>query len=266
MRTVRAGGSETETRASRDMVFRCVQSGSTSSTAAGDSTMTTYRTIVADPPWRYQNRASRGAAENHYPTMSTSELCELAVVPEHAARDAHLYLWTTNSHLFEARDVMSAWGFDYKTSIVWVKPQMGMGNYFRGSTELVLFGVRGGLPTLRKDVRNHFTAPRRAHSQKPRAFLELVMASSPGPYLELFARCSRDSSCGCSRCLFGWAVWGDQSGENPSHDGLETRHNRPLCGRCFQPVPKPKRGPSGVWCSAACKTAAWRERRAAAGL
>ncbi|WP_165803236.1 MT-A70 family methyltransferase [Mycobacteroides abscessus] len=228
--------------------------------------MTTYRTIVADPPWRYQNRASRGAAENHYPTMSTSELCELAVVPEHAARDAHLYLWTTNSHLFEARDVMSAWGFDYKTSIVWVKPQMGMGNYFRGSTELVLFGVRGGLPTLRKDVRNHFTAPRRAHSQKPRAFLELVMASSPGPYLELFARCSRDSSCGCSRCLFGWAVWGDQSGENPSHDGLETRHNRPLCGRCFQPVPKPKRGPSGVWCSAACKTAAWRERRAAAGL
>lgn len=223
--------------------------------------MMQFRTVVADPPWRYENRASRAAAENHYETMTTDELCRLDVVPEHAARDAHLYLWTTNSHLADGLKVMAAWGFEYKTSLVWVKPQMGMGNYFRNGTELVLFGVRGTLPTLRKDVRNHVMAPRRKHSQKPREFLELVMASSPGPYLELFSRCSRTSSCGCSRCLFGWATWGHEAGENPSHDGLETRHGRPLCGRCFQPVPKPRRGPSGVWCSAACRTAAWRERQ-----
>lgn len=258
---VRASRSETETRASRYVVFGCVPSGRTSSAEAGDSAMTQFRTIVADPPWRYENRASRAAAENHYPTMSTSELCELTVVPEHAARDSHLYLWTTNSHLADGLKVMGAWGFEYKTSLVWVKPQMGMGNYFRGSTELVLFGTRGSLPTLRRDVRNHLVAPRRKHSQKPREFLELVMASSPGPYLELFARCSGDTSCACSRCLFGWAVWGDQSGENPSHHALETRHGRPLCGRCGQVVPKPRRGPSGVWCSAACKTAAWRDRQ-----
>lgn len=226
--------------------------------------MTTYRTIVADPPWRYENTFARGAAENHYPTMSTDELCELPVVPEHAADAAHLYLWVTNSHLGDGLKVMASWGFEYKTTLTWVKLQMGMGNYFRGGTEIVLFGTRGGLPTLRRDVRNHFVAPRRKHSQKPREFLELVMRSSPGPYLELFSRCGvvlGDTDCACSRCLFGWAVWGDQSGENPSQAILETRHNRPLCGRCFQPVPKPRRGPSGTWCSAACRTAAWRERR-----
>ncbi|ORA63904.1 MT-A70 family methyltransferase [Mycobacteroides abscessus] len=157
--------------------------------------MTEFRTVVADPPWRYENRASRAAAENHYETMTTTELCELRVVREHAARDSHLYLWVTNSHLADGLKVMSEWGFEYKTTITWVKPQMGMGNYFRSGTELVLFGVRGGLPTLRRDIRNHFTAPRRAHSQKPREFLELVVASSPGPYLELFSRCSEDASC-----------------------------------------------------------------------
>jgi len=193
--------------------------------------------------------------------MSTDELCELPVVPEHAADAAHLYLWVTNSHLGDGLKVMASWRFEYKTTVTWVKPQMGMGNYFRGSTEIVMFGTRGGLPTLRKDVRNHFTAPRRRHSQKPREFLELVMASSPGPHLEVFARCSGDASCACSRCLFGWAVWGNESGQNPSQATLETRHGRPLCGRCFQPVPKPRRGPSGVWCSAACRTAAWRERQ-----
>ncbi|RIR09484.1 MT-A70 family methyltransferase [Mycobacteroides abscessus] len=232
-----------------------------------EAMLTRFRTIVADPPWQFENRASRAAAENHYETMTTDEICGLSVVPDHAATASHLYLWTTSSHLRDGLDVMSAWGFEYKTAITWVKPQMGMGYYFRGGTEVVLFGVRGSLPTLRRDVRNHFTAPRRAHSQKPREFLELVMRSSPGPYLEVFARCRLtlgDTDCACSKCLFGWTVWGDQSGsENPSQGALETRHTRPLCGRCFQPVPKPKRGPSGTWCSAACRTAAWRDRRAA---
>lgn len=223
----------------------------------------TFRTIVADPPWRYENTASRAAAETHYPTMSTADIAALPVVPEHAASNSHLYLWTTNSHLADGLTVMEAWGFEYKTTLTWVKPQMGMGAYFRGGTEVVLFGVRGSLPTLRKDVRNHFTAPRRRHSQKPREFLDLVRSSSPGDYLEVFARCSGDTACTCSRCLFGWTTWGNQASENPSHTVLETRHNRPLCERCFQPVPKPKRGPDGKFCSAACKTAAWRIRQAA---
>lgn len=223
----------------------------------------TFRTIVADPPWRYNNVKSRAAAENHYPTMSTEEIAALPVVPAHAARDAHLYLWTTNSHLADGLSVMARWGFEYKTTITWQKTQIGMGSYFRGGTEHVLFGVKGSLPTLRRDIRNHFTAPRRRHSQKPREFLDLVRASSPGDYLEVFARCALDDTCTCSRCLFGWAVWGNQSSENPSQGVLETRHNRPLCERCFQPVPKPKRGPDGRYCSAACKTAAWRARRAA---
>ena len=223
----------------------------------------TFRTIVADPPWRYENTASRAAAETHYPTMSTADIAALPVVPEHAASNSHLYLWTTNSHLADGLTVMEAWGFEYKTSITWVKPQMGMGAYFRSGTEVVLFGVKGSLPTLRRDIRNHFVAPRRRHSQKPREFLALVRASSPGDYLEVFARCSLTADCTCSRCLYGWAVWGNQAGENPSQGVLETRHTRPLCARCFQPVPKPKRGPDGRFCSAACKTAAWRDRTAA---
>jgi N6-adenosine-specific RNA methylase IME4 len=196
--------------------------------------------------------------------MSVEELCDLNVVPDNAASNSHLYLWTTNSHLREGLDVLEAWGFEYKTTITWQKPQMGMGSYFRVGTELCLFGTRGSLPTLRRDVRNHFTAPRRKHSQKPREFFDLVRSSSPGPYLEVFARCGHvlgDTDCSCSRCLFGWAVWGNESGENPSQGVLKTRHDRPLCSRCFQPVPKPKRGPDGKFCSPACRTAAWRDRR-----
>jgi len=100
-----------------------------------------YATIVADPPWRYGNTSTRGAAEDHYQTMTIDELCELDIARERAAGQAHLYLWTTAGHLPEAFRVMEAWDFTYKTYLVWVKPQMGMGNYFRVSTELVLFGV-----------------------------------------------------------------------------------------------------------------------------
>ena len=173
-----------------------------------------FRTFVADPPWRYGNTSTRGAAEDHYPTMSIEELCELDVVPSRAADEAHLYLWTTAGHLPEAFKVMEAWGFEYKTYLVWVKPQMGMGNYFRVSTEMVLFGVRGGMGTNSKSIRNHFTAPRSKHSAKPAMFQDLVVESSPGPYLELFSRCNADEmlhGCQCSKCRLGWSVWGNQS-------------------------------------------------------
>lgn len=173
-----------------------------------------FATFVADPPWRYGNTSTRGAAENHYPTMSIEELCELDVVPTHAADQAHLYMWTTAGHLPEAFKVMEAWGFEYKTYLVWTKPQMGMGNYFRVSTELVLFGIRGGLRTQTRNTMNYFDAPRQKHSAKPPQFQDLVVANSPGPYMELFSRCNANSmltGCQCSKCRLGWTVWGNQS-------------------------------------------------------
>lgn len=173
-----------------------------------------YSTFVADPPWRYGNTSTRGAAENHYPTMSIEELCELDIVPSRAADQAHLYLWTTAGHLPDAFKVMEAWGFEYKTYLVWVKPQMGMGNYFRVSTELVLFGARGGMRTQHRGLKNYFHAKRAKHSAKPADFHDLVQQASPGPFLELFSRCNADSmlaGCSCSKCRLGWDVWGNQS-------------------------------------------------------
>jgi N6-adenosine-specific RNA methylase IME4 len=160
-----------------------------------------FRTIVADPPWRYGNTRTRGAAEDHYPTMTIDELCALDV-RSRAADQAHLYLWVTNNFLLEGFQVMDAWGFDYKTCLTWVKPQMGMGNYFRGSTEHILFGVRGGLATLRKNQMNWFQAPRGRHSAKPESFYEVVETCSPGPYFEMFARRAR---------LGDWHYWGNES-------------------------------------------------------
>lgn len=174
----------------------------------------TFGAIVADPPWRYGNTSTRGAAEDHYSTMSIEELCDLDVVRERAAEQSHLYLWTTAGHLPDAFSVMTAWGFEYKTYLVWVKPQMGMGNYFRVSTELVLFGIRGGLLTQTNNTMNWFEHKRARHSAKPEVFHDLVMRSSPGPYLELFARCRKDellTGCRCSKCRLGWSTWGDQS-------------------------------------------------------
>lgn len=159
-----------------------------------------FRVVVADPPWQYENKATRGAAEDHYSTMTIEELCALDVVSR-VGDDAHLYLWTTNGFLNEAFDVLNAWGFKYKTCLTWVKPQMGMGNYFRSSTEHVLFGVRGSLQTQDRGLMNWFEAPRGKHSAKPDSFYDLVEKASPGPYLELFAR----------RRRLGWSGWGFES-------------------------------------------------------
>jgi N6-adenosine-specific RNA methylase IME4 len=174
-----------------------------------------FSTIVADPPWRYENTATENAAELHYSTMSIEQLCELDVARDKAADHAHLYLWTTASHLPDAFAVMAAWGFTYKTYLVWVKPQMGMGNYFRVSTELVLFGVKGGMRTQHFSLMNWFQVKRGAHSAKPEVFTDLVMKASPPPYLELFARCRQGEQlpglCRCTRCRLGWTTWGNES-------------------------------------------------------
>lgn len=162
----------------------------------------TFATIVADPPWQYDNKATRGAAEDHYPTMSIEELCALPV-SEWTAEQAHLYLWTTNGFLRESFEVLDAWGFTYKTTLVWVKPQIGMGNYFRSSAEYVLFGVKGKLRTRDCNQRNWFEAPRTRHSAKPGLFFDLVEKVSYPPYLEMFARQRRLNP--------EWDFWGNEA-------------------------------------------------------
>lgn len=163
-----------------------------------DAEPSEFSVIVMDPPWRYDNVATRGAAEDHYPTMSLEDLASLQLP---AAENAHLYLWVTNSFMRQGFDLMDAWGFTYKTCLTWVKPQIGMGNYFRNNTEHVLFGVKGRLPTLRNNCPTWFQADRTRHSAKPESFYDLVESSSPGPYMEMFAR----------RRRFGWHTWGNES-------------------------------------------------------
>lgn len=157
-----------------------------------------YTTIVIDPPWRYDNTITRGAAEDHYPTMTLTELAELHIP---AAANAHMYLWVTNSFIRAGFDLLEAWGFMYKTTLTWCKPQIGMGNYFRNNTEHVLFAVRGTLRTQQNNIGTWFKADRRRHSAKPESFYDLVESTSPGPWLEMFAR----------RRRFGWHTWGNEA-------------------------------------------------------
>jgi N6-adenosine-specific RNA methylase IME4 len=134
--------------------------------------------------------------------MSKEQLLALPL-PDLADDDCHLYLWITNRSLPKGFELMERWGFRYVTAITWAKPHFGMGNYFRGQTEHVLFGVKGSQPLKRKDVGTLFSAPRgpNGHSSKPVEFYELVETCSPGPYLEMFSRCNRD----------GWKAWGENA-------------------------------------------------------
>jgi N6-adenosine-specific RNA methylase IME4 len=169
-----------------------------------------FRTILADPPWRFANRTGKVAPEHRrldrYDTQTIDEIATLPV-REIADVPSHLYLWVPNALLAEGLHVMAAWGFTYKTNVVWHKVRRdggsdgrGVGFYFRNVTELVLFGVRGRLRTLppgRRQV-NLLATRKREHSRKPDELYELVEQCSPGPYLELFARYARP----------GWATWG----------------------------------------------------------
>jgi N6-adenosine-specific RNA methylase IME4 len=170
-----------------------------------------FRTVLADPPWRYENQTTRASTGNHYDSMAVEEIAALPVA-RLATADSHLHLWTTNAFLFEARHVMEAWGYQYKSLFVWAKPQMGLGNYYRLAHELCLLGVRGSAPFRHRGQRSWQEWPRSEHSAKPAEFYELVETVSPGPYLELFAR-------GLRR---GWTSWGDAV---PQRDFLGNRHN-----------------------------------------
>lgn len=170
-----------------------------------------FSTVLADPPWleRGGGQVKRGA-DRHYPLMSTAAICKLPV-HQLAADDAHLYLWVTNNFLPEGLEVMAAWGFRYVTNLAWGKVrdgkvQQGLGQYFRGAHELLLFGVRGKVPYAVTDEGKrgqHPTLvlePRGEHSAKPEVFHRIIEKVSPGPYLEIFAR----------REVPGWERWGNE--------------------------------------------------------
>lgn len=161
-----------------------------------------FACIYADPPWRYENETTRGAASKHYPTMSLEEIASMPVA-EVVHENAHLHLWVTNDFLFEAPRIMQAWGFEYKSCLVWVKPQMGLGNYWRLGHEFLLLGVRGSLKFQDRGVISWIRANRTRHSPKPEKIRKLVERVSPGPYLELFGR----------KGVRGWTVMGDELDE-----------------------------------------------------
>ena len=164
-----------------------------------------FATIVIDPPWDWGDEGDQdqlGRARPDYGTMSIEQL-ERLDVGGLADDDCHIYLWITNRSLPKGFRLLESWGFRYITAITWVKPHFGMGNYFRGQTEHVLFGVKGSQPLKRKDAGTAFTADRGSggHSSKPASFLELVESCSPGPYVEMFSRSSRS----------GWVSWGENT-------------------------------------------------------
>ena len=168
--------------------------------------------VLIDPPWRFANRTGKMAPEHkrlhRYPTMSFEEIASLPV-GEIAADRSHVYLWCPNALLAEALGIMRAWGFTYKTNIVWYKIRKdggpdgrGVGFYFRNVTELLLFGIKGRLRTLspgRRQV-NILTTRKQEHSRKPDAIYDLIERCSPGPYCELFSR----------QRVPGWIQWGDE--------------------------------------------------------
>lgn len=181
-----------------------------------------FGTILMDPPWRFSNRTGKMAPEHkrlrRYSTMSMDEIRELPVA-RYAKAQSHIYLWCPNALLADGLSFLDAWGYTYKTNIVWYKVRKdggpdgrGVGFYFRNVTELVLFGVRGSLRTLapgRRQV-NLLSTRKREHSRKPDELYDIIEQCSPGPYLELFARQRRPN----------WTQWGDEV------DSYE--ENRPL--------------------------------------
>jgi N6-adenosine-specific RNA methylase IME4 len=171
-----------------------------------------YKTILADPPWQFQNRTGKVAPEHkrleRYPTLSLQEIKEIPVSLV-SSEQSHLYLWVPNALLKEGLEVMSAWGFEYKTNIIWHKVRKdgepdgrGVGFYFRNTTEIVLFGIRGKLRTLKpgRSQVNIIKSRKREHSRKPDELYKLIEQCSPGPFLELFARGQRPN----------WDQWGNE--------------------------------------------------------
>jgi N6-adenosine-specific RNA methylase IME4 len=176
-----------------------------------------FGTVLADPPWQFQNRTGKVAPEHRrlsrYGTLTLDAIKRLPVAAA-AAPVAHLYLWVPNALLPEGIATMQAWGFQYKSNLVWHKIRKdggsdgrGVGFYFRNVTELILFGVRGKAARTLKPGRtqvNYLSSRKREHSRKPDEQYKLIEACSPGPFLELFARGDRP----------GWTGWGNQADDS----------------------------------------------------
>lgn len=186
-----------------------------------------FGAILIDPPWRFLNRTGKVAPEHkrlaRYETMSTPELAQLPISKLMAAQ-SHIYLWCPNALLPDGLQLLNAWGFTYKTNLVWYKVRKdggpdgrGVGFYFRNVTEMVLFGVKGSLRTLAPGRRqtNIIVHRKREHSRKPPTLHQIIQDCSPGPFLELFAR----------ERVPGWQHWGDQvdtyEQNRPRHRGYE---------------------------------------------
>lgn len=176
-----------------------------------------FATVLADPPWQFINRTGKVAPEHRrlsrYNTMRVDEIAALPI-GEHLQDTAHLYMWVPNALLPDGLEVMKAWGFKYKSNIIWHKLRKdggsdgrGVGFYFRNVTEILLFGIRGKnartLDAGRRQV-NYIGSRKREHSRKPDEQYEIIEACSAGPYLELFARGTRR----------GWVSWGFEAEEN----------------------------------------------------
>lgn len=187
-----------------------------------------FGTILADPPWRFQNKTGKVAPEHRrlsrYATLTLDEICALPVA-RIAASTAHLYLWCPNALLPEGLRVMVAWGFTYKANIIWHKIRKdggsdgrGVGFYFRNVTEVILFGAQGKnartLAPGRTQV-NYLATRKREHSRKPDEQYRLIESCSPGPYLELFGRGIRPN----------WVTWGDQADESYAPAWQTYAHN-----------------------------------------
>jgi N6-adenosine-specific RNA methylase IME4 len=171
-----------------------------------------FRTILADPPWRFRWNSAKGAPDNPrhliYDTMCLEDICGLPVA-RLAAHNAHLYLWIPIPLIAEGLEVMKAWSFEYRTALVWIKTRQdggvdggGLGYYFRGAAEIILFGVRGKKRTTAdgRTACNVLMAMGTGHSRKPDSAYDLIERCSPDPRVELFAR----------RRRVGWTQWGDQ--------------------------------------------------------
>lgn len=172
-----------------------------------------YRTIVADPPWHYSGTTgvNRGANAGGrapvlpYPTMTVEEIAALPV-PEIAAADCHLFLWTTQRYLRCSFDVISAWGFTPSATLTWCKSPVGVGpgGLFAITSEFVVYARRGHPAHWRRFNTTWWSWPRGVHSQKPDGFIDEIERSVPGPYVELFARRQR----------LGWDTWGNEALEH----------------------------------------------------
>lgn len=181
-----------------------------------------WRAALVDPPWPEKGGGGRGAQE-HYQVVDARGRRDVTDAMSTILRgsgrwlpyeDAHLYLWATTTYLPSAVDLFECLGFTYVNAVVWAKTSMGIGQYFRGQHELLLFGVRGqgrhpSVCTTRRNLPNLLVADhergengKRIHSAKPKAVYDLVEARSHGPYAEFFCR-------GSGRP--GWTVWGNEA-------------------------------------------------------